>query len=136
MPIASQRSVDEPAICYQIINTVSSTLDLDRVLRAIVDLVSDAIDCHACFIYFVDARRRLARAAVGVRPYGALVGRLRFERGEGLAGLGGRATTSRYSSTDNALADPRVKIVPEAEEEDYQSLVAVPLRTRRATSSA
>jgi transcriptional regulator with GAF, ATPase, and Fis domain len=76
----------ESRYLYQIINTVSSTLDLDRVLRAIVDLVSEAIDCHACWIYFVDPNDDgLVLRAVS-DPYSALAGRLRFEPGEGLAG--------------------------------------------------
>ena len=78
----------ESRYLYQIINTVSSTLDLDRVLRAIVDLVSEAIDCHACWIYFVDPDDHgLVLRAVS-DPYSALAGRLRFEPGEGL-GVGG-----------------------------------------------
>ena len=32
--------------------------------------------------------------------------------------------------TDNALADPRIKVVPEAEEEKYQSFCAAPLRLK------
>src|SRR5438067_8509548 len=76
----------EPRYLYQVINTVSSTLDLDRVLRGVVDLVTEAIDCHACFLYFVDpADGSLILRAVS-DPYGALVDRLRFEPGEGLAG--------------------------------------------------
>ena len=68
------------------INTVSSTLDLDRVLHAIVDVISEAIDCHACFVYFVDpVDESLVLRAVS-DPYGALVGRLRLQAGEGLAG--------------------------------------------------
>src|SRR5207244_12798842 len=82
---APSRTV-ESRYLYQIINTVSSSLDLDRVLRAIVDLVSEAIDCHACWIYFVDPDDDgLVLRAVS-DPYSALAGRLRFEPGEGLAG--------------------------------------------------
>ena len=74
----------ESRYLYQIINTVSSTLDLDRVLRAIVDLVSEAIDCHACWIYFVDPDDDgLVLRAVS-DPYSALAGRLRFEPGDEL----------------------------------------------------
>ena len=54
---AADRALDravESRYLYQIISTVSSTLDLERVLRAIVDLVTEAIDCHACFLYFVE----------------------------------------------------------------------------------
>ena len=126
-PVALPREV-ESRYLYQIINTVSSTLDLDRVLRAIVDLVSEAIDCHACFIYAVEPDSSLVLRAVS-DPYGALVGRLRFEPGEGLSGWVA-ANNQPVFISENALADPRVKIVPEAEEEKYQSLCGAPLNAK------
>ena len=126
-PVSLPREV-ESRYLYQIINTVSSTLDLDRVLRAIVDLVSEAIDCHACFIYAVEPDSSLVLRAVS-DPYGALVGRLRFDPGEGLSGWVA-ANNQPVFISENALADPRVKIVPEAEEEKYQSLCGAPLNAK------
>ncbi|MDX6522707.1 MAG: hypothetical protein QOI17_220 [Gaiellales bacterium] len=119
----------ESRYLYQIINTVSSTLDLDRVLRAIVDLVSEAIACHACWVYFVDpSDGGLVLRAVS-DPYSALVGRLRFEPGEGLAGWVA-AHNQAVFIPENAPDDPRAKVVPEAEEEKYQSLCAAPLTAK------
>ena len=119
----------ESRYLYQIINTVSSTLDLDRVLRAIVDLVSEAIACHACWVYFVDpSDGGLVLRAVS-DPYSALVGRLRFEPGEGLAGWVA-AHNQPVFIPENAPDDPRAKVVPEAEEEKYQSLCAAPLTAK------
>ncbi len=111
---------------YRIIKTVSSTLDLDQVLRAIVEVISEAIDCHACFVYFVEpSDGSLVLRAVS-EPYTSLVGRLRFQPGEGLAGWVAEHNQPVFLP-EGALEDPRVKVVPEAEEEKYQSLVAVPL---------
>jgi GAF domain-containing protein len=119
----------ESRYLYRIINTVSSTLDLDRVLRAIVDLVSEAIDCHACWIYFVDPDDGSLLLRAVSAPYGALTGRLRFEPGEGLAGWVAAHNESVFIP-ENALEDPRVKVVPEAEEEKYQSFCASPLTAK------
>jgi GAF domain-containing protein len=119
------RAVDDRYL-HRIISTVSSTLDLDRVLSAIVDLVSEAIDCHATFIYFVGDDGSLTLRAVS-DPYRALVDRLRFEPGEGLAGWVAQHDEPVFLA-DNALDDPRIKVVPEADEEQYQSFLAVPLR--------
>jgi GAF domain-containing protein len=125
---AAPRTV-ESRYLYQIINTVSSSLDLDRVLRAIVDLVSEAIDCHACWIYFVDPDDGSLLLRAVSDPYSALVGKLRFESGEGLAGWVAAHNESVFIP-ENALDDPRVKVVPEAEEEKYQSLCAAPLTAK------
>ena len=119
----------ESRYLYQIINTVSSTLDLDRVLDAIVDLVSEAIDFHACWIYFVDPDDRSLLLRAVSDPYAALVGRLRFEPGEGLAGWVA-AHNQPVFIAENAPGDPRAKVVPEAEEEKYQSLCAAPLTAK------
>ena len=127
VPNTSARSTETRHL-FRIINTVSSTLDLDQVLRAIVDLVSDAIDCHACFIYLVATDGSLVLRSVS-DPYGALVDRLRFEPGEGLAGWVAQNNQPVFL-TEGALTDPRSKVVPEADEEEYQSIVAVPLRSK------
>ena len=60
-------------------------------------------------------------------PYRALVGKLRFDPGEGLAGWVAQHDEPVFLA-DNALDDPRIKVVPEADEEKYQSFLAVPLR--------
>src|SRR5580765_4834670 len=86
----------ESRYLYQIINTVSSTLDLDRVLRAIVDLVSEAIDCHACFVYFVEPDDGSLVLRAVSDPYGEPAG-----RGSSAARgwpAGWPSTTSRCSS--------------------------------------
>jgi GAF domain-containing protein len=119
----------EPRYLYQVINTVSSTLDLDRVLRAVVDLISEAIDCHACFVYSVEPSDGSLVLRGVSEPYGALVGRLRFDAGEGLAGWVAERDQPVFI-TENALADPRIKVVPEADEEKYQSFCAAPLRSK------
>lgn len=126
-PANGTRSVDDRYL-HQIIRTVSSTLDLDRVLAAIVDLVSEAIDCHAAFVYFVETDGSLTLSAVS-DPYRALVGRLRFDPGEGLAGWVAQHDEPVFLP-DKALDDPRIKVVPEADEEKYQSFIAVPLRSK------
>ena len=48
---------------YAVIGTVSSSLALERVLGGIVEIATDATDCHAGFIYFVEDERLVLRAA-------------------------------------------------------------------------
>jgi GAF domain-containing protein len=109
---------------YAVIKTVSSSLDLDRVLRGIVDIATHATACHACFIYFVDADRLVLRAASP--GYSNLVGELSLGLDEGLAGWVARTKTPEFIR-ENAMADPRMKFVPELDEESFQSMVAVPI---------
>ena len=109
---------------YAVIGMVSSSLSLDRVLGGIVDIATDATDCHACFIYFVEDETLVLRAASP--RYAHLVGKLSWGLDEGLTGWVARTKTPAFIR-ENALADPRMKYVPEIEEDRFQSMVAVPI---------
>ena len=58
--------------------------------------------------------------------YSGFVGELGLGVDEGLAGWVARTKTPEFIR-ENAMADPRMKFVPELEEEDFQSMVAVPI---------
>jgi GAF domain-containing protein len=112
---------------YAVIGVVASSPDLDRVLEGVVDLLTQATDCHACFVYLRDGERLRLRAASKV--YAHLVGSVDFGLDEGLAGWVARNGTPEFIR-DHAMADPRMKYVPEIEEERFQSMVAVPIPAR------
>jgi GAF domain-containing protein len=112
---------------YAVIKTVSSSLSLERVLGGIVDIATDATGCHACFIYFLEGDRLMLRAASP--RYSHLVGSLSLGADEGLTGWVARTKTPEFIR-DDALRDPRMKYVPELEEERFQSMVAVPILSR------
>ncbi len=120
----------EGRFLYEIISTVGSSLNLEEVLDGVVKLLSDASSVHACFVYLLDRdkKRLILRAASD--PYADLAGAIALKRGEGLAWWAldrGEAAFIR----EKALDDPRVKYVPELEEEKFQSLVAIPVLGKR-----
>jgi GAF domain-containing protein len=117
----------ESAHLYQIIETISSGPDLSTILHGIVNLVTEATGCHACFIYFIAQDRFVLRAASSM--YSHLEGQVQFGRDEGLAGWVARKHRSAFIR-ERALEDPRVIYVPELEEERFQSLVSVPILSR------
>ena len=112
---------------YAVIKTVSSSLSLDRVLGGFVEIVTDATRCHACFVYFLEDERLVLRAASP--GYSQLVGTLEWGIDEGLTGWVARTRTPEFIR-EKALEDPRMKYVPELDEERFQSMVAVPLLYR------
>jgi GAF domain-containing protein len=109
----------------EIVSTVASSLELAEVLPAVVRLMSDASGVHACFVYLLEDETRLVLRAAS-SPYERQAGKVAFERGESLAWWAVDHGEPAFIR-DNALADPRVKYVPELEEERYQSLLAVPV---------
>ena len=108
----------------EIVSTVASSIELADVLPAVVRLMSDASGVHGCFVYLLEEERLVMRAASP--PYERQAGKVAFERGESLAWWAVEHDEPAFIR-ENALADPRVKYVPELEEERYQSLLAVPL---------
>jgi GAF domain-containing protein len=108
----------------EIVSTVASSIELAEVLPAVVRLVSDASGVHGCFVYLVEDDRLVMRAASP--PYERQVGKIVFERGESLAWWAAENGEPAFIR-ENALGDPRVKYVPELDEDRYQSLLAVPI---------
>jgi GAF domain-containing protein len=112
---------------YDVIGAIASSPDLDRVLDGVVDVLTKATHCHACFVYLRrDGRLRLRAAS---RVYAHLVGQVEFGDDEGLAGWVVRRNEPAFIR-ENALEDPRTNFVAELEEERFQSMVAVPIPSR------
>jgi signal transduction protein with GAF and PtsI domain len=118
---------DENRTLYGVIKLVSSSLELGPMLQGIVDLATDATDCHACFIYLLEEDRLTIRAASPV--FADAVGRVQFAIEEGLTGWVARHRTPEFIR-DGAMDDPRMKYIPLLEEERFQSMVAVPILAR------
>jgi GAF domain-containing protein len=118
---------------YSVISVVASSPDLNRVLGGVVDLLTEATDCHACFVYMREADRLVMRSAS--RVYGHLVGRIEMGIDEGLTGWVARHKTPAFIR-DAAMADPRMKYIPEIDEEHFQSMVAVPVPARSGDVNA
>ena len=88
---------------YAIISAVGSSVDLTRVLDGIVELVTEATDCHACFVYLRDGDRLRIRAAS--RIYAHVVGKVEFALDEGLTGWVARTGEPAFIRED-ALVGP------------------------------
>ncbi|MBJ7471211.1 MAG: GAF domain-containing protein [Solirubrobacteraceae bacterium] len=115
---------------YGVIGAVAQGPELGRVLPAIVDLLTEATACHACFVYLIDGDRLVMRAASSV--YADSVDSVSFGVDEGISGWVVRHDEPVFLR-DNALSDPRNIHVGELEEDRFQSMVAVPLRGRERT---
>ena len=124
---ANRRAVGEPSYLYQIIETIGSGPDLATILRGIIALITKATRSHAVFFYFLEEGWLVLKAASPI--YAHMEGAVSFPLGKGLTGWvakTGQAAVIR----EKALEDPRVLYVPELEEDQFQSLVAVPMFAR------
>jgi GAF domain-containing protein len=118
---------EENHTLYGVIKLVSSSLELGPMLQGIVDLATEATDCHACFIYLLEDERLTIRAASHV--FADAVGRVQLGLDEGLTGWVARHRTPEFIR-EHAMEDPRMKYVPLLQEERFQSMLAVPILAR------
>src|SRR5271168_4904679 len=118
---------EENRTLYGVIKLVSSSIELGPMLQGVVDLATQATDCHACFIYLLEDDPLTIRAASQV--FADAVGRVQLAIEEGLTGWVARHRMPEFIR-DGAMEDPRMKYVPLLQEERFQSMVAVPILSR------
>ncbi len=118
---------EENRTLYGVIKLVSSSVELGPMLQGIVDLATQATDCHACFIYLLEDDQLTIRAASQV--FADAVGRVQMAIEEGLTGWVARHRTPEFIR-ERAMDDPRMKYIALLQEERFQSMVAVPILSR------
>jgi two-component sensor histidine kinase/putative methionine-R-sulfoxide reductase with GAF domain len=112
------------------IETVNSTLELQGVLALVATKVAEALQTDACFVYLYDERadELVLRATFGT-PIDEMSRRPRMRRGEGITGSAA-AARAPVMLESHAHLDPRFKNFPNLPEDEYQSILAVPILTR------
>ena len=112
------------------IEAVNSTLDLQEVLVLVATKVADALEADACFVYLYDERadELVLRAARGTR-IDEMSRRPRMRPGEGITGSAA-AARAPVMLASQAHLDPRFKNFPNLPEDEYESILAVPILTR------
>ena len=115
------------------IEAVNSTLDLQEVLGLVASKVPTALQADACFVYLYDERvdELVLRATHGT-PIDEMSRRPRMRPGEGITGSAA-AERAPVMVESQAHLDPRFKNFPNLPEDEYESILAVPILTRDGT---
>ena len=112
------------------IAAVNSTLDLEEVLTLVANKVADALGADGCFVYLYDERvgELVLRATHGSRVE-ELTSRPRLRPGEGITGAAA-SEGEPIMIPAQAHLDPRFKSFPNLPEDEYESILAVPILAR------
>jgi two-component system, sensor histidine kinase PdtaS len=112
------------------IEAVNSSLDLEEVLSLVATNVTEALHADACFVYLYDERadELVLRATHGTRV-DEMTQRPRMRPGEGITGSAAE-TRSPVAIARQAHLDPRFKNFPNLPEDEYESILAVPILAR------
>src|SRR6478735_6681850 len=112
------------------IAAVNSSLDLDEVFQQIASKVAAALDTDACYVYLYDeARDRLELRATHGARFDDPANRPRMRLGEGITGTAA-ATGRPVLLAHAAHLDPRFVSFPNLPEDEYESILAVPVLAR------
>jgi two-component sensor histidine kinase/putative methionine-R-sulfoxide reductase with GAF domain len=115
---------------------VNSSLDLEEVLALVARKVAEALEADACFVYLWDERadELVLRATHGTRVE-EMTRRPRMRPGEGITGAAAAAREPIMIASDANL-DPRFKTFVNLPEDEYQSILAVPILARETLEGA
>src|SRR5919198_5207154 len=118
------------------IAAVNSTLQLDEVFDLIAHKVSEALGTDACFVYLYDegAGELVLQASFGTRV-AEMTPVPKMRPGEGITGTAA-AERAPIMIPRAAHLDPRFKRFPNLREEQYESILAVPILARERLEGA
>jgi signal transduction protein with GAF and PtsI domain len=116
----------ELRILHQISQSISSTLDLDQVLRQIVDLVIDVTRGDACLIYLLDDNGENLVLRASKNPHPRLIGKIAMRVGEGITGWVAREVQP-VAIARHASKDSRFKVFHTLPEDRYEAFLSVPI---------
>lgn len=130
------RSARHLRLLTETIAAVNSTLDLDEVFELIADKVAEALETDACFVYLYDeaADELVLRASFGTRVE-EMTRVPKMRPGEGITGTAA-ADRRPVMIPREAHLDPRFKRFPNLREEQYQSILAVPILVKERLEGA
>ena len=116
------------ATLRDITRAITTASSLDKILNLITTRTARVMEMDSCSIYLLDEKREflVLKATTGLAS--EAVGRARLRLGEGLTGSA--AKLGQPVAAADASADPRFKYLPETNERQFHSLLAVPLIVR------
>ncbi len=119
----------EVEVLYRISQSISGTLDLESVLKHIVDVVVTVMKADSCLLYLVSANRDELVLRSSKNPHPRLIGRVSLELGEGITGWVAQEKVPVVIFR-NASDDPRFKFFHNLPEDRYQAFVSLPIVTK------
>jgi GAF domain-containing protein len=114
------------ALLHRISSIVSSGLELETMLRELVDLIMQVTDSDACLVYLVDHSTNEVVLRASQLPHSSEIGKIKLKMGEGITGWVAMHN-SVVALANNAASDARFKSFHSLPEDTYEAFLSVPL---------
>ena len=119
-----ERAEQQLRLFQRVSRLMTRDLELDDVLHAIVDLVSDFLTCDSCLIYLVEDAELVLFASSDRNQKN--IGRVRLRLNEGLTGWVARERRLLAISRE-AYSDPRFKYFKDLPQDTFEAFLSVPI---------
>lgn len=119
----------EVHILHRISESISSTLELETVLKQIVEVVVEVTKGDACLLYLISETKDELILRASKNPHPRLIGRISIGLGEGITGWVAREKVPVVIPR-NASDDARFKFFHRLPEDRYQAFVSVPIMSK------
>ncbi len=121
-----QQMGTQVALLHRISSIVSSGLELEVMLRELVDLIMQVTDSDACLVYLVDHSTNEIVLRASQLPHSSEIGNIRLQMGEGITGWVAMHK-SVVALPKDASHDTRFKSFGALPEDTYEAFLSVPL---------
>ena len=116
----------ELQVLQQISQTISCSLDLDEILRQIIDLVVEVTNGDSCLLYLLDETEQQLVLRASKNRHPRIIGNISLRVGEGITGWVAREA-QRVAISLHASRDPRFKFFHNLPEDRYEAFLSVPI---------
>ena len=116
----------EIKILRRIVEITNSSLDLNRILGEMVNVVNDMTHADSVFIYLFDEKKRYLVLMASKIPHQKELGSLNLKIGEGITGWVAKENKPVVIN-NKAYLDPRFKNLDVLREDKYEAFLSVPI---------
>jgi signal transduction protein with GAF and PtsI domain len=116
----------ELGILHTISQSIACTLDLDRVIDQIIELVSNVTHGDSCLVYLIDEVGENLVLRGSKNPHPRLIGKIELKVGEGITGWVAQEAQA-VAIARHASKDPRFKVFQTLPEDKYEAFLSVPI---------
>src|SRR6267378_5669129 len=127
---ALREKTREVDVLHRISASISNQLDLEAILKHIVEVVVEVTKADACLLYLLSDSQDELILRASKNPHPKLIGRITIGLGEGITGWVAQERT-RVVIPSNASDDPRFKFFHNLPEDRHQAFLSVPIMAKR-----